>query len=35
MVPMMKSKFKEMLNALLEGNEAFVTQGTMVNTALI
>lgn len=35
MVPMMKSKFKGMLNALLAGNEAFVTQGKMVNAAVI
>ena len=33
MIPMMKPKFKGMLNALLEGNDAFVTQGRMVNAA--
>lgn len=35
MVPMMKSKFKGMLNALLAGNEAFVTQGKMVNAVVM
>lgn len=33
MVPMMKSKFKGMLNALLEGNDAFVTRGLLANAA--
>jgi len=33
MVPMMKLKFKGMLNALLAGNDAFVTQGQLANAA--
>ncbi|UJB71112.1 SRPBCC family protein [Acaryochloris sp. 'Moss Beach'] len=33
MLPMMKPKFEEMLNALLAGNDAFVTQGQLVNAA--
>lgn len=35
MVPMMKSKFKGMLNALLAGNEAFVTQNKIVDAAVV
>ncbi|MEO0458370.1 MAG: hypothetical protein AAF152_17565 [Cyanobacteria bacterium P01_A01_bin.114] len=31
MVPMMKPKFKGMLNALLAGNDAFVTRGQLAN----
>ena len=31
MIPMMKPKFKGMLNSLLAGNEAFVTQGRLAN----
>lgn len=33
MLPMMKPKFKVMLNALLAGNDAFVTQGQIANAA--
>lgn len=33
MVPMMKPKFKGMLNALLKGNDAFVTQCQLANAA--
>lgn len=33
MLPMMKPKFKGMLDALLAGNDAFVTQGKTVNAA--
>lgn len=31
MIPMMKPKFKGMLNSLLAGNETFVTQGRLAN----
>ncbi|PZD75385.1 hypothetical protein C1752_00004 [Acaryochloris thomasi RCC1774] len=31
MLPMMKPKFRGMLNSLLEGNDAFVTQGQLAN----
>lgn len=31
MLPIMKPKFEKMLNALLAGNDAFVTQGQLVN----
>ena len=33
MLPMMKPKFAGMLNALLEGNDAYVTQGQVVTAA--
>ncbi len=33
MVPMLKPKFKKMLNALLVGNDEFVTQGKLANVA--
>lgn len=33
MLPMMKSKFAAMLNALLDGNDAFVTESQFINAA--
>lgn len=33
MIPMMKPKFKGMLNNLLAGNDAYVTQGQLANAA--